>query len=64
MQSFFDGCAQPTPTDGREPVLRLLLLQRYGSLRAQIRLEAWQSALSFSALAQRLWPPHLLAQKP
>ena len=31
------------------------LLHRYSGLRAQIRLDGWQQAASFEALADRLW---------
>lgn len=47
--------AAPWTTDQRRQLLRLMLLHRYSCLRAQIKLDGWQQAPSFEALADRLW---------
>ena len=40
----------------RLALMRLLLLHRYSSLRAQVRIEGWRSARNFEQLAAWLWP--------
>lgn len=49
------GLAAPWSADERRQLLRLMLLHRHSCLRAQIRLDGWQQAASFEALADRLW---------
>lgn len=39
----------------RRQLLRLMLLHRYSCLRAQVKLDGWQTVPSFEALADRLW---------
>lgn len=49
------GLTVPWSAEQRRQLLRLMLLHRYSCLRAQIKLDGWQQAPSFEALADRLW---------
>jgi len=50
------GLGAPPGRDWRLPLMRLLLLHRYSNLQAQLALPGWQSAPSFEALAEMVWP--------
>lgn len=49
------GLAAPWSADQRRQLLRGILLHRYSCLRAQLKLDGWQQAVSFEDLADRLW---------
>jgi len=55
-RAFMDGSGVAFGPEQRLPLLRLLLLHRYSSLRMQIAMPGWQQAPSFEALAALIWP--------
>ena len=54
--AFFQGYGVVPDASERLALLRLLLLHRYSSLRAQIAHPGWQAAPTFEALASMIWP--------
>ena len=54
--AFFDGYGVQPSFDQRLALMRLLLLHRYSSLRAQIAHPGWQAARSFEELVALVWP--------
>ncbi len=55
-EAFFGGYGVVPSAQQRLALLRLLLLHRYSNLPAQIAHPGWQSAPTFKALAQMIWP--------
>lgn len=57
VDALFDGYhGRPFDRGRRDALLRLLLLHRYGHLKAQIAVAGWQGVTSFPALAALIWP--------
>jgi hygromycin-B 7''-O-kinase len=57
IDAFFDGYhGRPFDRGQRQALLRLLLLHRYSSLRAQIAVPDWRLAPDYTTLAALIWP--------
>ena len=57
IDALFDGYhGRPFDRARREALLRLLLLHRYSTLKAQITLPGWQDAPDFATMAALIWP--------
>ncbi len=54
--AFFGGCGVQPDAAQRLALMRLLLLHRYSSLRAQIAWPNWQHAGSYEELTALIWP--------